>query len=154
MSTECVRLADQLRRAFVGDAWHGPPLSEVLAGITAEQAIAKPLPNAHNIFELVLHIDIYLGAAYAALNGVPLPKWYDTGADWLAVTVSEWTGTCETLFRNAEALAASVSQLADPRLDDTVPGRDYSFYILLHGIVQHSLYHAGQIAMLKRALTA
>ena len=40
----------------------------------------------------------------------------------------------------------------DPRrLDDTVQGKNYSFYVMAHGVVQHDLYHAGQIALLKKA---
>jgi uncharacterized damage-inducible protein DinB len=33
----------------------------------------------------------------------------------------------------------------------TGEGGKYNFYFLLHGVVQHNLYHAGQIALLKRA---
>lgn len=53
-STEFI--ADQLQRAYAGQAWHGPALSEVLKGVTAEMAGAKPIREAHSIRELVLHI--------------------------------------------------------------------------------------------------
>jgi len=51
-------------------------------------------------------------------------------------------------------LAAAIEDFDDAKLQDTVPGRQYDFYYLFHGIVQHSLYHGGQIAMLKKALSA
>ncbi len=54
--TESVRLADQLRRAFEGNAWHGDSLLELLAGVDAKTAAAKPIKDAHSIWELVLHI--------------------------------------------------------------------------------------------------
>src|SRR5438034_11536829 len=54
--SEIKRINDQLKRAFEGTAWHGPSVSEVLAGVTAEQAAAHPIAGAHSIWELTLHI--------------------------------------------------------------------------------------------------
>ena len=63
MNAESLRIADQLRRAFAGDPWHGSPLSELLANVTADQASARPLPSGHTIWEFVLHIDVYVRIA-------------------------------------------------------------------------------------------
>jgi uncharacterized damage-inducible protein DinB len=60
--SECARLADQIRRAFDGEAWHGDALVEVLANVSAKQAAARPIKNAHNIWEIVLHIGAWDGA--------------------------------------------------------------------------------------------
>jgi uncharacterized damage-inducible protein DinB len=38
-------------------------------------------------------------------------------------------------------------------LEAIVPGTQYSNYVLLHGVIQHNLYHAGQIALLKKILS-
>lgn len=156
MNTECVRIADQLRRAFHGEAWHGPPLSSALEGLNAQQALARPLPSAHSIWELVLHIEIYAEIANQAISGTPMPRLYDTGKDWIdaASGESEWTRTKAQVLACGERLAASIERFDDSRLPDTVPGREYNFYFLFHGVVQHSLYHCGQIAMLKRAVVA
>jgi len=54
--SEAARIADQLRRAFDGDAWHGDSLFEILEGVTAAQTAARPITRAHTIWELVLHI--------------------------------------------------------------------------------------------------
>lgn len=156
MSTECCRIADQLRRAFSGEAWHGPPLRDLLAGITAIQATAGIVPAAHTIWELVLHIDLWAGIASRATMGDPMPKLYGTGKDWTTPfngSEDEWSGAQEHLFETGEQLARSIDTFDDARLSETVPGRDYDFYFLFHGVVQHSLYHAGQIAILKRSLT-
>ena len=47
-------LADQIRRAFRGESWHGPSVLEVLAGVSAEDAAAHPIAGAHSIWEIVL----------------------------------------------------------------------------------------------------
>jgi hypothetical protein len=50
-----------------------------------------------------------------------------------------------------QRLRSALSETSDSRLDDTVAGRDYSVYVLLHGVVQHCLYHAGQMVLLEAA---
>jgi DinB superfamily len=157
MNSESLRIADQLRRAFGGDAWHGPPLSDLVAGVTAEQARVRPLPSVHSIWELVVHIDVYLQVGFETTQGVPAPRLYGTEKDWPPLTdgsAAAWTAAQGQLFRNAEKLAQAIEKFEDAKLQATVPGRPYEFYYLFHGIVQHSLYHGGQIAMLKRALSA
>jgi uncharacterized damage-inducible protein DinB len=66
---EVQRIVDQLRRAFEGEAWHGPAVMQILEGITAAQAAAHPASGAHSIWEIVLHIAAWEGAVsrrYAA----------------------------------------------------------------------------------------
>jgi hypothetical protein len=153
MNSESIRIADQLRRAFAGDPWHGPPLRDLVAGVTAEEACARPPASAHSIWELVAHIDLWARIAFEATRGVPMPELYGTEKDWIAVgdgSAVEWAEATDRLFLTCEELARAVEGFADARLQETVPGRAYDFYYLFHGIVQHSLYHGGQIAMLKR----
>ena len=156
MTTECLRIADQLRRAFTGEPWHGSPLRELLAGIAAKQACQRPLPAAHTIWELVLHFEVYVQAACEVVGGVPMPQIYGTPPDWRPVldnSAAAWSAATDRLFQSAERLAKGIEGFTDERLMDTVPGREYDFYYLFHGIVQHSLYHAGQIALLKKAVS-
>ena len=152
MNSESARIANQLRQAFAGDPWHGSPLRDLLAGVTAEQALAHPLPLAHSIWELVLHIDLWVDVAFEATQGVPMPKHFGTEKNWPAAadaSAAGWAGATDHLLQYGERLAQAIEAFADTRLQDTVPGRQYDFYYLFHGIVQHSLYHGGQIALLK-----
>ena len=157
MNSESLRIADQLRRAFTGDSWHGSPLLDLLAGITAEQGRARPLRSVHSVWELVLHVDVYLHGAFDATQGIAMPKLYGTEGDWPLLrddSSAAWIAAQDRLFQNAERLAQAMERFDDAKLQEIVPGRQYDFYYLFHGIVQHSLYHGGQIAMLKKALSA
>src|SRR5207245_2464097 len=116
---------------------------------TAEQASTRPLPSAHTIWELVLHIELWARVALEASQGIPMPKLYGTEKDWDPAAVGDeaaWTRAKQNLFQTCEQLAHAMEGFTDSRLQDTVPGRRYDFYYLFHGIVQHSLYHGGQIA--------
>jgi uncharacterized damage-inducible protein DinB len=150
--SETVRIADQLKRAFAGEAWHGPALMEILADVDAPAAAARPIPLAHTIWELTLHITAWdtailrrlAGQAASPSDAENFPKIRDTSE-------SAWRTALENLRRQHQELLRVISLLPDGRLSEQVPGKDYDFYFLLHGTVQHALYHAGQIVMLKRA---
>ena len=153
MNNECSRIADQLRRAFDGEAWHGPALKELLADVTAKHAYAHPVSGAHSIWELVLHIEVWTRAAAQSIQGVPMPKIVGTVQDWPPVTEQgpeAWKAALSRLFQAKDEIAAAIEEFGDARLSEIVPGRKYDFYFLFHGIVQHSLYHGGQIALLKK----
>jgi uncharacterized damage-inducible protein DinB len=154
-SSEALLIADQLRRAFDGDAWHGPALLELLKDIDAPTAAAKPLPDVHSIWELVLHIAAWDTAGFRRLAGekaqlkgtanfplVPDPP-----------TEDAWRSTLTSIARRHKKLVESVARLSEKRLRSQVPGKPYDFYHMFHGIAQHELYHAGQIAILKKIQT-
>ena len=146
--TEVERIADQLHRSYYGEAWHGPALGELLEDVTWEQAARRKIPGAHTIWELVLHIAAWESAATAALSGAVMPSLPWEG-DWPAVGGS-WEDSQKSPRSATDELESRIQKLPDSKLAGTVPGREYSFYFLLHGIVQHNLYHAGQIALLKK----
>ena len=150
--SEAVLIADQLRRAFYGEAWHGPAVIELLADVDAATAAAKPIANAHSIWELVLHIAAWDHAAMVRLGG---EKFQLTGLDnfppVLKTMQAAWRKTVAETKRTHDRLVKTVAGLSDSRLRDRVPGKRYDFYHMLHGIAQHELYHAGQIAILKKA---
>src|ERR1019366_4779500 len=70
--SEAARIADQLRRAFSGDAWHGDSVFEILEGVNAAQAATHPIKKAHSIWELVLHVAAWDGAVRRRLGGEAL----------------------------------------------------------------------------------
>lgn len=151
-SPESALIADQLRRAFEGDAWHGPALIELLQDVNAGTAAARPVSNAHSIWELVLHIAAWDGAALRRIAGEKVQL---TGeANFPVVpkpTEAAWRKAFAQAKRTHDTLVKTVASLPESRLRARVPGKKYDFYHLLHGVAQHELYHAGQIAILKKA---
>lgn len=151
--SEASRIADQLRRAFDGSAWHGPALLELLADVDAAAAGSRPISNVHSIWELVLHTAVWDTAARRRLGG---EKWQPSGLQNFPrvprPTEAAWRRAVSQLRRTHDQLVKTVAVLPDSRLNERVPGKRYNFYFMLHGVVQHELYHAGQIAILKKAL--
>jgi uncharacterized damage-inducible protein DinB len=153
--SEATRTADQLRRAFDGDAWHGESLFEILEGVTAAQAAARPIASAHTIWELVLHIAAWDAAALRRIGGAAVELAdAENFPPVLEVSDAAWHRATAQVRSTHQDLIAAVADLSDSRLFEIVPGKHgahYTFYYMLHGVVQHELYHAGQIALLKKA---
>ena len=154
---EIERIVDQLERAYRGEAWHGPSIREVLDGVDAEAASARPVANAHTIGELVVHLLAWEKEALARLAGTgrndlpPEEDWPKGAAAWREL-LEELDAVHERLSVAISAISA-ISECSDDILGKTVPGRPgTTVYALLHGVIQHNLYHAGQIALLKKAL--
>ena len=151
-TSEGYRIADQLRRAFYGSAWHGPAVLELLKDVDAAAASAKPLKDAHSIWELVLHVAAWDKAGLRRLDGEKCQlKGTANFPRVPAATESAWREAVAMAKRTHDALVETVAALSGIRLRDRVPGKRYDFYHMLHGIAQHELYHAGQMAILKKA---
>jgi uncharacterized damage-inducible protein DinB len=150
--TEVERIQDQLERAFHGDAWHGPSIRQVLSGVTARQAAARPIGEGHSIWELVLHMRAWTEIPRRrlvedrVLEATPQEDWPASGEP----DPASWEEDVKALFDAEERLQRVLTDFPEHRLQETVPGHDYSFYIMLHGVVQHGLYHAGQVAILRK----
>lgn len=155
--TEVDRIRDQFRRAFDGEAWHGPAVLALLEGVTAAQAAAHPIPGAHSIWELTLHIAAWEEACRRRLQGDPAQL--SEEEDWRPVydtSEQAWENAKRYLVDTHRALLEAIAQLDEARLNEPIivnASTPYStVYVTLHGGVQHDLYHAGQIAVLKKAL--
>lgn len=151
--SEIERIDDQFRRAFEGPAWSGPAVRELLADVVAKEAAAKPLPGMHSIWEIVLHISAWNRAVRRRLEGEVILE-LPAEEDWPAVRDMDekaWRTTLREGEQDYRGLRETISHLDEMQLAQIVPGKDYSVYVMLQGVIQHALYHAGQIALLKKA---
>ena len=145
------RIADEIGRALLGEAWHGPALNELLDGITAEEAIQRPIPGAHNIWELVLHITSWSNIARRRITGGKVEP--SEGEDWpRAGPISEnrWADARAALVESHERLREIVAGMSDEDLAQNAPQSERTVAAMLYGVTQHAAYHGGQIALLKK----
>lgn len=156
MKNESERLADQLKRAFDGLAWHGPGLKEALEGVTVGQALARPLPSLHTIWELVAHIAGWEGVVARRLNGeaVAEPGEGDFPPAPPSATTADWQAFQERIHDAHERLTARMAALTEDDLRRRIDEKPYPAWFMCHGSIAHALYHVGQIVLLKRLLAA
>ena len=154
MKTEIFRLNDQLKRSFDGEAWHGPALMELLNGVTVAMAVAHPMQNAHSIWEIVAHIAGWEGVILRRLAGedVTEPAEGDFPAPPANASESDWQALISRAKEHHKRLTDAVADLEEAKFHQRVGDKPYHNWFMLHGAVSHVLYHAGQIAILKKAL--
>lgn len=152
--SEIVRITDQLKRAVYGEAWHGPAVLEALDGFDAKTAMAKPIPAAHSAWELALHVTSWFRIMKRRFAGED-PELTRT-LDWPPIEDSSsngWTATIADLKRAHREFQEAIDATSESELFIELPGRGFDLYYILHGMVQHCIYHAGQIALLKKSLS-
>ena len=154
MKTDLQRLEENLERALEGQAWHGPSVLEVLEGVSANQAAAHPIAGAHSIWELVLHLSSDYVLVMRRLGGDGRQLTESEG--WSVVpepSAENWTESVRRLKQLNAELRQAVANFPRERLDDPlVPEVPYTACTQFIGVTQHGLYHAGQMALLKKAL--
>jgi len=154
--SEISTLQGILRSAARGPAWHGPSVADTLKDISPDQAASHPIENVHSIWELLLHMDAWQVFALRMCEGNPTPM-LKGDADWPPVTdVSDaaWITAKEAFADHARQLNDCFGAWDDAKLREAIPGGEFPFKVLLHGVVHHNIYHAGQIALLKKGLAS
>lgn len=152
-SREIEFIIDQMERAFEGDAWYGCSLSEILSDVSAEQALARPIEGAHSIWEIVLHSTVWQRTVRERLQGRAMIELAED-VDWAQVpdtSSSAWAETVGRLRSEYQQLRDEALKWSDRDILASGEGQRYTAFEMLHGIVQHNVYHAGQIALLKKA---
>jgi uncharacterized damage-inducible protein DinB len=151
---EIDRIADQLARVFDGDPWYGPSVADVLGGLTPEAAAHRPIPQAHTAWEIALHMTSWNREVLRRLKtGVSRDP---EDGDWPEepeATEENWRWTVERLEQSFRELLAAVRAFPAERLGeerDRPLGSGVSFFVLLHGIVQHNVAHAAQMSLLRK----
>ena len=153
------RMAALYRDVYEGDAkgeaWHGPALKPLLKDVTVEMASRAPSVGTHSILQLVLHIAYWEDVVLRRFNGEIVDAPLNSPDDWPSnrkLTDSEWKAVLARLEKSHHAMGKALETCSDQKLSEKVPKRDHDFYILLHGIIDHCVYHAGQIALVKKAV--
>ncbi len=153
MSKRVDRLIESVASVQRGYAWQGDSLHAILADVTAETA-ARPIANANTIWGLVLHIAAWRRcAAEKAAGDRDFDIELGSPADWPMIqppTPAAWQAAKDELELSSDRLVEALRGMRKGRLDQTVPGRAYTYDFLLHGVAQHDAYHAGQITLLKK----
>ncbi len=148
-------IRDQLQRSFVKDSWHGSAVLELLESVDSKIASFRPSPEVHTIWELVLHMATWKRVVADRIEGrknVPTDEqdWPDAGQ----ATATRWRAAEQGLREAHRELEAAAGRIDAHEIEKTPPAGSFTRAQLLHGVVQHDLYHAGQIAILKKMAAA
>jgi len=151
-ASEVQRIDDQIERAYRQGAWSGPTVLETLFGVSTRKAAARPIGDAHSIWEITVHIGVWKDVVTRRLKGEVVSS-VPPDQDWPPVTdtsAAAWKRALADLEARHQALRKVVAGIRDEQLDQPATKGGSSRYVQLHGVIQHDLYHAGQIALLRK----
>jgi uncharacterized damage-inducible protein DinB len=156
---EARRIAGLSASVLEGHPWHASAIAALLRGITAEEALARPVKGCHSIIEIVLHMTSWAEEVEARLQGQPAGT--PATGNWPSpsrIAATDWAAARRGLMAACRALEKTISRQQDATLDRPVDdprtpsGKGATVYATAHGIIHHAVYHSGQIALLKKAL--
>lgn len=149
MGAEVENIISLLKRTFEKDAWHGPSVREALKDLAGEEAFSR-LPDTHSIIELVAHMTAWRTYAVKKLEGEAS---YKVSDQMNFPDAKNWQVVLADLEESQRQLEARLRTITSEKLQEQVPGvtSPLSFYVLIHGIIHHDLYHAGQIILIRKA---
>jgi uncharacterized damage-inducible protein DinB len=154
-NTEINRLIREMKSIYSGSPWHGDCIKKILTNIAFETAFNRPVANAHSIAELLSHIIAWRELHNKRLHGNDLfSVKQQESFDWRKtdpIPEKAWPKLLHALDMNQQQMITALEQADDHLLDQKVVKRNYTFRKLIRGIIQHDIYHTGQIALLKKS---
>ena len=143
-----------LDQAFGRRAWHGTTLGAAVRGVTVRQALWRPGPRRHNVWELVLHTAYWKYEVRRRLTGGDGSVFPRPGDDWPRLPTQTddraWKGDVALLRAEHQLFRRMVEHFPPARLGRRIPGTRFIPVEQIQGIAAHDLYHCGQIQLLKR----
>ncbi len=152
---EIERITAQVVSGYRDGAWPCVSVRELLRSLSPAEAAAHPVASAHSAWEIALHLGVWRDVIRRRLGGEAIDYQHDE--DWpqpAEPTEANWQALLEELDRGHRELVETVRRLSLSKLDETVPGKPFNVYFMLHGVAQHDLYHGGQVMLLRKALRA
>ena len=155
MRKELDTIIADLNNVLYGEPWYGKPLFVLLDKVHPAVVFKKPKRNAHSLIQLVYHMITW---ADFTLKRLQRDKHYDLASaealDWRVIDPLEhtWNKGLKELKSIHENILAILRESDDRILNEKVDFRDYNFRVLLNGLIQHNIYHLGQIAYVKKLL--
>jgi len=144
---KCEEIAAAYRAATVKGAWYGPTIAEMLTEIAPAMATAKPVAATHTIAELLQHLLLWNERIRNTSESCPMPKW-EAEKEWSEAPIP-WNELVKRWNRSRDLLEERIRNFPEEDLAKQTPGRTYPYEFLLNGIVQHTIWHGGQIAMVR-----
>lgn len=149
MKNEVQSIIRNLENTLDGNPWYGRSVYSILREIDPAIVYKKPSPNSHSLAELLYHM---LTWAEFTLKRIERDHSQDLAAfeklDWRPIdpAIHDWDEGLAALIATHQQIIAILQTKDEFFLSETVDYRQYNFRFLLNGLIQHNIYHLGQIA--------
>ncbi|MFV8225203.1 DinB family protein [Christiangramia aquimixticola] len=153
MKEKTKELIRMLSETFEGDPWYGDSVMRQLENVPYKVGYKSCIPDSHSVAQIVGHLISWKKFALAKLKkDKDCEIEIDSKKDWPPVTVNSQEAW-EDLKKELVAIQSKIYEFLNNKPDDSyleekVEGKDYDFAYLIRGILQHDIYHIGQIGLI------
>jgi len=151
-----INLIDELEKAYNGDTWHGSNALNLVLQADPQKVFTHPIPNAHSIAELVLHLTAWTEEVLDRIEGKEAKS--PLRGDWpmpIEKSEQEWETIVKDFSSANERLISFVNNITPSQWSNIIKdkrtpelGTGVNNSQLINGLIQHHAYHSGQIALL------
>jgi uncharacterized damage-inducible protein DinB len=156
MKNEIRAIVESIHSLMTGHPWFGRNAQELLGEVSPELAYTKPGEADHSLCDLLWHMNTW---AQFTVNRIQGSKKKDAASDpsldWRKTGPrgNTWDKGMKEFTAIHKKIITLLRDRDDAWLDKKVDFREYNFRFLLHGMIQHDIYHLGQIAYLNKLLS-
>lgn len=154
MNKEIQYIITTLRSVLNGQPWYGRPVLDLLAEVDPAKAGIRPGKSGHSMIELLYHMITWAAFARQRVEGIKTDMDKFEKLDWRTIDPAQhtWQKGIAELKDTHDRIIAMLEKKNDDFLKDIVDYREYNFRFMLNGLVQHNIYHLGQIAYINKFL--
>lgn len=155
MNKETQSIIKNLETTLSGQPWFGRAVYEILGEVDESKVHTKPNGTEHSLIELLWHMNTWAEFCLKQLENTPVDDLKEVESrDWRDIDpkIHTWAKGMEELKKTHETIIAILATKDDAFLSEIAPGRKFNFRFMLNGLVQHNIYHLGQVAYLSKLL--
>ncbi len=145
-----------MKATLDGEPWYGRSMYSILNEIHPAVVFKRLNEEGHSMIDLLYHMITWTQFTLQRIRHEPkAPEGEDEETlDWRLIDPLEhtWVKGLEQLRDLHDQIIMELESRDDSFLNEMVEFRGYSFRFLLNGLIQHDIYHLGQIAMLKKSI--
>ena len=156
MNKEVQSIIRRIENVNSGEPWFGRAVFVILEEVDAKKVAIKPNGTEHSIMELLYHMITW---ADFTLKRIEKNNKMDMAAfekmDWreLNPKLHSWKKALAEFKAINKKIIALLDKKDDDFLLEIVDYRKYNYRFLLNGMIEHSIYHLGQVAYLNKMLS-
>lgn len=145
-----------LSETFEGEPWYGQSVMRKLENVPYVIGYKTCIPESHSVAEIVAHLIAWKSLVVEKLEGnTDYEIEIDSEIDWPATNVhtrEEWEELKRKLVAAQFRIYEILNTKDDEFLQEKVVGKNYTYDYLLRGLLQHDIYHLGQIGLIESQL--
>ena len=155
MNNEIKAIITNLQNVLEGHPWFGRSMYEILAEADEAKAFVQPNDNGHSLADLLYHMLTWAEFSQKRIEKEPIENMAALEAtDWRVIdpSIHTWQKGLAALKASHKKIIDLLQSKDDAFLEETVDYRKYNFRFMLNGLIQHNIYHLGQVAYVSKLL--